>query len=101
MRFSGLVFEPRRGRVGDAVRNTVGRPPMRPIRGRLGSALLPLWMVAAEQANDAQNHANHARVRRKDKNLASNSKRAAAPRPRWTLRTDERVSRAVTRPNYT
>ena len=34
MRFGGSAWEVRRGRVGDAVRNAPGRPPMRLIMGR-------------------------------------------------------------------
>jgi hypothetical protein len=34
MKFGGSAYEIRRGRVGDAVRNAVGRPPMRLVAGR-------------------------------------------------------------------
>jgi hypothetical protein len=36
MKFSGSVFEIRRGRINDAVKNAVGRSPMRLIQGRTG-----------------------------------------------------------------
>jgi hypothetical protein len=35
MRFSGSVFEIRRGIIKDAVRNAAGRPPLRVIQGKL------------------------------------------------------------------
>jgi hypothetical protein len=35
VKFGGSSYEIRRGRVGDAVRNAVGRPPMRVIQGRI------------------------------------------------------------------
>jgi hypothetical protein len=34
MKFGGTSYEIRRGRVGDAVKTAVGRPPMRLIQGR-------------------------------------------------------------------
>jgi hypothetical protein len=38
MKFAGTSYEIRRGRVGDAVKPAVARPPMRLIRGRAGCA---------------------------------------------------------------